>query len=204
MFPVQELLRHEVSRSRGGGVPFIYVVLVGLIGIILGYLLKRSWLAWLPATPERPSVECRGKTNLSDWQKLVYCIIKWCCFWKYFKCVISNRDLYLQLQTLNNLIEFVSWELYSLVDVLQFEEPFGSSFSSFPWPFLLLPFSSSFWVTASIRWKQGPLDHRKRLLLFSKMLGTNCSFSSIKIVEAINFLFKKQKKSFINWITNNE
>lgn len=36
-----ELLRREASRSRGG-VPFMYVLLVGIIGIILGFLLKRS------------------------------------------------------------------------------------------------------------------------------------------------------------------
>ncbi|XP_027334729.1 vesicle-associated protein 1-1-like isoform X2 [Abrus precatorius] len=36
-----ELLRREASRSRGG-VPFMYVVLVGFIGIILGLLLKRT------------------------------------------------------------------------------------------------------------------------------------------------------------------
>ncbi|KAF7825331.1 vesicle-associated protein 1-2 [Senna tora] len=36
-----EHLRHEVNRSHGG-LPFLYVVLVGFIGIILGYLLKRT------------------------------------------------------------------------------------------------------------------------------------------------------------------
>ncbi|GAV62045.1 Motile_Sperm domain-containing protein [Cephalotus follicularis] len=34
-----ELLRHEANRSRGG-IPFLYVFLVGLLGIILGYLVK--------------------------------------------------------------------------------------------------------------------------------------------------------------------
>ncbi|XP_022770246.1 vesicle-associated protein 1-2-like [Durio zibethinus] len=36
-----ELLRREAERGRGG-IPFIYVILVGLVGIILGYLLKRT------------------------------------------------------------------------------------------------------------------------------------------------------------------
>ncbi|KAF5744296.1 Plant VAP [Tripterygium wilfordii] len=36
-----ELLRHEASKSRGG-IPIMYVVIVGLIGIILGYLLKKT------------------------------------------------------------------------------------------------------------------------------------------------------------------
>ncbi|KAL8500329.1 hypothetical protein ACS0TY_020072 [Phlomoides rotata] len=34
-----ELLRR---RSRGGGIPFMYVIIVGLIGLMLGYLLKRT------------------------------------------------------------------------------------------------------------------------------------------------------------------
>ncbi|RZC29841.1 Vesicle-associated protein 1-2 [Glycine soja] len=36
-----ELLRRDASRSHGG-VPFMYVVLVGIIGLILGFLLKRT------------------------------------------------------------------------------------------------------------------------------------------------------------------
>ncbi|XP_061363814.1 vesicle-associated protein 1-2-like [Gastrolobium bilobum] len=36
-----DLLRREANRSRGG-IPFMYVVLIGLIGIILGFLLKRT------------------------------------------------------------------------------------------------------------------------------------------------------------------
>ncbi|OIW00962.1 hypothetical protein TanjilG_10040 [Lupinus angustifolius] len=36
-----ELLRREANRSSGG-IPFIYVILVGLVGIILGFLLKRT------------------------------------------------------------------------------------------------------------------------------------------------------------------
>jgi hypothetical protein len=38
---MQELLRHHSSRSRGG-IPFIYAILVALVGIILGYLMKRT------------------------------------------------------------------------------------------------------------------------------------------------------------------
>ncbi|KAJ7950933.1 vesicle-associated protein 1-1-like [Quillaja saponaria] len=38
-----ELLRREANRGQSrGGLPFIYVVLVGLIGILLGYLLKKT------------------------------------------------------------------------------------------------------------------------------------------------------------------
>ncbi|CAL0302927.1 unnamed protein product [Lupinus luteus] len=36
-----ELLRRQVSRSRGG-IPSVYVIVVALIGFILGYLLKRT------------------------------------------------------------------------------------------------------------------------------------------------------------------
>ncbi|EYU30541.1 hypothetical protein MIMGU_mgv1a0128222mg, partial [Erythranthe guttata] len=36
-----ELLRRQSNRSRGG-IPFMYVIIVGLIGILLGYLLKRT------------------------------------------------------------------------------------------------------------------------------------------------------------------
>ncbi|MED6150375.1 Vesicle-associated protein 1-2 [Stylosanthes scabra] len=36
-----ELLRRSAKRG-GGGIPFIYVVLVGIIGIILGFLMKRT------------------------------------------------------------------------------------------------------------------------------------------------------------------
>ncbi|XVF22754.1 hypothetical protein REPUB_Repub12eG0198300 [Reevesia pubescens] len=36
-----ELLRREAKRGHSG-IPFIYVFLVGLVGIILGYLLKRT------------------------------------------------------------------------------------------------------------------------------------------------------------------
>ncbi|XP_011033615.1 PREDICTED: vesicle-associated protein 1-2 [Populus euphratica] len=36
-----EQLRHHSSRSRGG-IPFIYTILVAMVGIILGYLMKRT------------------------------------------------------------------------------------------------------------------------------------------------------------------
>ncbi|XP_043697354.1 vesicle-associated protein 1-2-like isoform X1 [Telopea speciosissima] len=36
-----ELLRRQGSKS-GGGVPFLYVVIVGLLGILLGYLLRKT------------------------------------------------------------------------------------------------------------------------------------------------------------------
>ncbi|XP_062174946.1 vesicle-associated protein 1-2-like [Alnus glutinosa] len=36
-----ELLRHVASRSRVG-IPLLYVLLIGLVGIILGYLVKRT------------------------------------------------------------------------------------------------------------------------------------------------------------------
>ncbi|XP_009770191.1 vesicle-associated protein 1-2-like [Nicotiana sylvestris] len=36
-----EFLKRESSRSRGG-IPFMYVVIVGLLGIFLGYLLKKT------------------------------------------------------------------------------------------------------------------------------------------------------------------
>ncbi|KAL5571903.1 hypothetical protein UlMin_021500 [Ulmus minor] len=36
-----ELLRRESGRSSGG-IPFMYVIIIGLIGIILGYLLKKT------------------------------------------------------------------------------------------------------------------------------------------------------------------
>ncbi|XP_059633926.1 vesicle-associated protein 1-2 [Cornus florida] len=36
-----ELLRHQGMRNRGG-ISFIYVVLVGLLGLLLGYLMKKT------------------------------------------------------------------------------------------------------------------------------------------------------------------
>ncbi|KAL3649441.1 Vesicle-associated protein 1-2 [Castilleja foliolosa] len=36
-----ELLRRQSNRNRGG-IPFTYAIIVGLIGILLGYLLKRT------------------------------------------------------------------------------------------------------------------------------------------------------------------
>ncbi|XP_024030806.1 vesicle-associated protein 1-2 [Morus notabilis] len=37
-----ELLRREGSKNHGGGVSFLFVIIVGLVGIILGYLMKRT------------------------------------------------------------------------------------------------------------------------------------------------------------------
>lgn len=36
-----ELLRREGKKNRGG-VSFIFVILVGLVGIVLGYVMKKS------------------------------------------------------------------------------------------------------------------------------------------------------------------
>ncbi|KAL2511466.1 Vesicle-associated protein 1-1 [Abeliophyllum distichum] len=36
-----ELLRRGSSRNRGG-IPFLYVIVIGLLGILLGYLLKKT------------------------------------------------------------------------------------------------------------------------------------------------------------------
>lgn len=36
-----ELRRHEGSKTRGG-IPLLYVVIMAVIGIIVGYLLKRT------------------------------------------------------------------------------------------------------------------------------------------------------------------
>ena len=38
---VQDLLRREANKSRGG-IPLIFVLLVAFVGIILGYLLKKT------------------------------------------------------------------------------------------------------------------------------------------------------------------
>ncbi|KAJ8632195.1 hypothetical protein MRB53_025531 [Persea americana] len=37
-----EMLRREMSRSHGGGFSFIFVMLVGLIGILMGYFIKKT------------------------------------------------------------------------------------------------------------------------------------------------------------------
>jgi hypothetical protein len=39
---LQDQLRRESKRSKSGGIPFMYVLLVGLIGLILGYIMKRT------------------------------------------------------------------------------------------------------------------------------------------------------------------
>ncbi|KAJ0110664.1 vesicle-associated protein 1-3-like [Pistacia vera] len=37
-----ELMRKEISKSHAGGVSLVFVVLVGLLGVLIGYLLQRS------------------------------------------------------------------------------------------------------------------------------------------------------------------
>lgn len=37
-----EFLRRESNRSRNGGVSFIYFILVGLLGLLMGYLIKMT------------------------------------------------------------------------------------------------------------------------------------------------------------------
>ncbi|TQD69475.1 hypothetical protein C1H46_044992 [Malus baccata] len=37
----EDVLRREANRSAGG-IPFMYLLLVGLIRIILGYILKKT------------------------------------------------------------------------------------------------------------------------------------------------------------------
>lgn len=37
-----EFLRRESNRSRNGGVSFIYFILVGLLGLLMGYLMKMT------------------------------------------------------------------------------------------------------------------------------------------------------------------
>jgi hypothetical protein len=36
----QDSVRLEISKRRGGGISFIVVIIVALIGIFLGYLMK--------------------------------------------------------------------------------------------------------------------------------------------------------------------
>lgn len=40
MFYVQELLRRQANRSSTS-IPLMYIVVVGVVGIILGYLMKK-------------------------------------------------------------------------------------------------------------------------------------------------------------------
>lgn len=35
-----ELLRRDINKSRSGGVSFMFVIVVGMIGVVLGYILK--------------------------------------------------------------------------------------------------------------------------------------------------------------------
>lgn len=37
-----ELLRRESSKNRGGGVSFLFVIIVGLLSLILGYFIKKT------------------------------------------------------------------------------------------------------------------------------------------------------------------
>lgn len=38
---LQELLKHD-GRKNAGGVSFLFVILVGLIGIFFGYIIKKT------------------------------------------------------------------------------------------------------------------------------------------------------------------
>lgn len=38
---VQEFLKHEGKKNQGG-VPFMFVAIIGLIGIIVGYFIKKT------------------------------------------------------------------------------------------------------------------------------------------------------------------
>ncbi|MFS7927614.1 hypothetical protein Hanom_Chr04g00311191 [Helianthus anomalus] len=38
---ISELLRRRSNKSQGGGASLILVIVVGLIGLILGYILKK-------------------------------------------------------------------------------------------------------------------------------------------------------------------
>jgi hypothetical protein len=42
MFIEQELVRKEISRSRGGGFSLLFVVLFGLLGILVGFFVKKT------------------------------------------------------------------------------------------------------------------------------------------------------------------
>lgn len=42
IYHVQEFLRREGNKSQAG-IPFLYIIVVGVIGILLGYILKRTW-----------------------------------------------------------------------------------------------------------------------------------------------------------------
>ncbi|KAF4353091.1 hypothetical protein F8388_016936 [Cannabis sativa] len=45
-----ELLRRESSKSSSGGISIMFVIFIGLLGIILGYLMKRTVMALLRKT----------------------------------------------------------------------------------------------------------------------------------------------------------
>lgn len=38
---MQELLKRE-GRKNAGGISFLFVILIGLIGIIFGYIIKKT------------------------------------------------------------------------------------------------------------------------------------------------------------------
>ncbi|XP_009597511.1 vesicle-associated protein 1-3 isoform X3 [Nicotiana tabacum] len=40
--PSEELIRKEISKSNAGGFSMLFVVLVGLIGLLVGYLIKKT------------------------------------------------------------------------------------------------------------------------------------------------------------------
>uniref|UniRef100_A0A7C9D7T2 MSP domain-containing protein n=1 Tax=Opuntia streptacantha TaxID=393608 RepID=A0A7C9D7T2_OPUST len=37
-----DMLKREISRKRSGGVSILFVVLIGILGVLIGYLLKRA------------------------------------------------------------------------------------------------------------------------------------------------------------------
>uniref|UniRef100_M1CG72 Vesicle-associated membrane protein n=1 Tax=Solanum tuberosum TaxID=4113 RepID=M1CG72_SOLTU len=37
-----ELVRKEINKSNAGGVSMLFVVLIGLIGLLVGYLIKKT------------------------------------------------------------------------------------------------------------------------------------------------------------------
>lgn len=73
---LQELLRRASNRS-GGGIPFMYVVIVGLVGMILGYLLKRTWLVISRFNRMIKIVESNKKQNVwygkTNYIVMLYC-----------------------------------------------------------------------------------------------------------------------------------
>jgi len=90
--PWQELLRrHAGSSRRQAGVPFMYVVLVGIIGIILGFLLKRTWPEWLAAM--RSIVESNKKYVKCGKTKPKIVVLLSCIAPTNLECVVKSRYL---------------------------------------------------------------------------------------------------------------